>query len=165
MVNCLRYQLISAPDGIALHYADPAEGRRHDMAMFSESGIEEDLPASLHIDRIQYCIYGDIAYVLREYLMVGFDGTGISPERVTFNKAMSRSRVTVEWIFKDIKKYWNHAATRQSSRCAILLLGSCMEQSLFFGTSAAACTDRLPHTSSCVHLQLQITTSAVWTAD
>lgn len=109
-VNCLKYQLISAPDGLALHYAGPVEGRRHDMAIFSESGIEEDLAASLHIDGIQYCIYGDSAYVLREYLMVGFDGTGITPEQAAFNKAMSRSRVTVEWIFKDIKKYWNHAA-------------------------------------------------------
>jgi nuclease HARBI1 len=68
------------------------------------------LAASLHIDGIQYCIYGDSANVLREFLMVGFDGTGIIPEQAAFNKAMSRSRVTVEWIFKDIKKYWNHAA-------------------------------------------------------
>jgi DDE superfamily endonuclease len=45
-VNCLKYQLISAPDGLALHYAGPVEGCRHDMAIFSESGIEEDLAAS-----------------------------------------------------------------------------------------------------------------------
>jgi hypothetical protein len=74
------------------------------MAIISESGIEEDLGASLHIDGIQYCIYGDSACVLREYLMAGFDGTGITPEQAAFNKAMSRSRVTVERIFKDIKK-------------------------------------------------------------
>jgi nuclease HARBI1 len=109
-VNCLKYQLISAPDGLALHYAGPVEGRRHAMAILSESGIEEDLAASLHIDGIQYCIYGDSAYVLREYLMVGFDGTFITPEQAAFNKAMSRSRVTVEWTFKNIKKFWNHAA-------------------------------------------------------
>jgi DDE superfamily endonuclease len=60
--------------------------------------------ASIHIDGIQYCIYGGSAYVLHEYLMVGFDGTGITPEQAAFNKAMSRSRVTVEWIFKDIKR-------------------------------------------------------------
>jgi DDE superfamily endonuclease len=51
--NCLKYQLISAPDGLALHYAGPVKGRRHDMAIFSESGIEEDLAALLHIDEIQ----------------------------------------------------------------------------------------------------------------
>jgi hypothetical protein len=103
-VNCLKYQLISAPDGLALHYAGAVEGRRHDMAIFSESGIKEDLAASLRIDRIQYCIYGDSVYVLRVYFMVRFDGTGITPEQAAFNKAKSRSRVTVEWIFKDIKK-------------------------------------------------------------
>jgi DDE superfamily endonuclease len=52
-VNCLKYQLISAPDSLALHTAGPVEGRRYDTAIFSESGIEEDLAASLHIDGIQ----------------------------------------------------------------------------------------------------------------
>jgi DDE superfamily endonuclease len=51
-VNCLKYQLISTPDGHELHYAGPVEGRRHDMAVFSESGIEEGVAASLHIDGI-----------------------------------------------------------------------------------------------------------------
>jgi hypothetical protein len=104
LFSCLTYQLISAPDGLALHYAGTVEGRRHDMAIFSESGIEEDLAASLHIDGIHCCVYGNRAYVLREYLMFGFDGTGITPEQPAFNKVMSRSRVTVERIFKDIKK-------------------------------------------------------------
>jgi hypothetical protein len=62
------YQIISVPDCLALHYAGPVDGRRHEMAIFSESGIEEDLAASLHIDGILYCIYGDSAYVLREYV-------------------------------------------------------------------------------------------------
>jgi DDE superfamily endonuclease len=164
-VNCLKYQLISAPDNLALHYAGPVEGRRHDMAIYSASGIEEDLASSLHIDGIQYCIYGDSAYALREYLMVGFDGTVISPEQAAFNKAMSRSRVTVEWTFKDIKNTGITQLTRESLRCAGLLLGFRMEPALFFGTSAAACKDRLPHASSRAHLQLQVTTSAFWTAD
>jgi hypothetical protein len=118
---------------LALHHAGPVEGRRHDMAIFSYSGIEEDLAASLRINVIQYCIYGDSAYVLRVYLMVGFDGTDITPEQAAFNKAMSRSRVAVEWTFKDIKKYWNHAAYPQKRRAG-LLLGFCMEPALLFGT-------------------------------
>jgi nuclease HARBI1 len=108
--NCLKFQVISAPDGLALRFAGPVEGRRHDMAIFSESNIEDDLAAHLSIDGRQYCIYGDSAFVLREYLIVGFDGTGITPAQAAFNKAMSKSRVTVKWIFKDIKKYWTHAA-------------------------------------------------------
>jgi nuclease HARBI1 len=118
IVNCLKYQLNSAHDCLALHYAGPVEGRRHDMAIFSESGIEEDLAASLHIDGILYCICRDSAYVLREYLMVVFDGTGITPEQAAFIKAMTRSRATVEWIYKYIKQYWNHAAyPRKLSLC------------------------------------------------
>jgi nuclease HARBI1 len=108
-VNCLKYQLISAPDGLALHYTGPVEGRKHDMAIFSESGIEEALAASLHINGIQYYIFEDSAYVLRGCLMTGFDGTGLTPDQATFKKARSRSRVKIERIFKDINKYWNQA--------------------------------------------------------
>jgi hypothetical protein len=86
--------------------------------------------------------------------MVGFDGTGITPEQAAFNKVMSRSRVTVEWIFKDIKSTGITLLTRESLRYAELLLGFCMEPALFFGTSAAACPVRLPHVSSRAHLQL-----------
>jgi DDE superfamily endonuclease len=153
-VNCLKYQLNSAHDCLALHYAGPVEGRRHDMAIFSESGIEEDLAASLHIDGILYCICRDSAYVLREYLMVGFDWTGITPEQAAFIKAMSRSRATVEWIFKYIKQYWNHAAYPRKLSLCRTPVGVCMEPALFFETSAAAFTDRLLHASSRALLQL-----------
>jgi hypothetical protein len=48
--------------------------------------------------------------------MVGIDGTGLAPEQAAFNKAMSRSRVTVEWIFKDIKNTGITLLTRESLR-------------------------------------------------
>jgi hypothetical protein len=135
------------------------------MAMFSESGIEEGLAASLHIDGIQYCLYGDNAYIPCEYLMVGFDGTGETPGHAAFNKAMSRSSVTVEWIFKDIKNTGIMLLSRETLRRAGLLLWLSMEPALFFGTSAAAWPDRLSHASSYAHLQLYVTTSAFWTSD
>jgi DDE superfamily endonuclease len=124
------------------------------MVIFSGSGIEEDLAARIHIGGIQYCIYGDSPYALREYLMVGYDRTGINPEQATFNKAMSRSRVTAEWIFKNIKKYWNHAAYPRKLALCMTPVGVLYGQALVFGTSAAACMNRLPHASSRAHLQL-----------
>jgi hypothetical protein len=93
----------------------------------------------------------ETAYALREYLMVGFDGTGITTEQAAFNKAMSRSRVTVEWIFNDINMYWNRAAYPRKFALCRTPVGLFMERALFFGTSAAACTDRLPHSSSRAH--------------
>jgi hypothetical protein len=97
--------------------------------------------------------------------MVGFDGTGITPEQAAFNKAMSRSRVTVEWIYKDIKNTGITLLTRESLQCTGLLLRFCMEPALFFGSSVAACTDLLLQASSRSHLQLYVTTSAFWMAD
>jgi hypothetical protein len=84
--------------------------------------------------------------------MDGFDGTGISPEQAAFDKAMSRSRVTVD--LQGYAKYWNHAAYPRKLALCRTPVGVCMEPALFFGNSAAACTDRLPHASSRAHLQL-----------
>jgi hypothetical protein len=87
--------------------------------------------------------------------MVGFDGTGVTPEQAAFNKAMSRCPESqLSGSSKISKNTGITLLSRECFRCAGLVLGFCMEAALLFGTSAAACTDRLPHASPCAHLQL-----------
>jgi hypothetical protein len=70
--NCLKFQAISAPDGLVLHLLGPAEGRRHDMLLYKESGIDDNPRSSLVISNRQHYLYGDPAYILRPYVQVGF---------------------------------------------------------------------------------------------
>jgi nuclease HARBI1 len=88
----------------------PVEGRRHDMHLFRQSGIEDDLQRALVVGGRQYYIYGDPAYVLRPYLQVGYHGTDLTIEQKAFNASMSSVRISVEWAFKDVKKYFTHLA-------------------------------------------------------
>lgn len=57
---------------------------------------------------VQYCIYGDPEYVLRPDMVFGFEGANLSAPQRMFNKYMSRVRTSVEWAFKDVKKYFTH---------------------------------------------------------
>jgi hypothetical protein len=124
------------------------------MVIFSESRIEEDLAAYLHIQGTQFCINGDSAYVIREYLIVRFEGTGITIEQAAFNETMSKSRVTAEWILKDIKKYWNHSAYPRKLALCRTPVRVLLEPALFCGTSAPVCTDRRPRAFYGAHHQL-----------
>ena len=55
----------------------------------------------------QLCIRGDSAYPLREHLQGPFRRViNLTPEEATYNRAVSRARVTVEWVFADIKNYF-----------------------------------------------------------
>jgi hypothetical protein len=106
--NCLKFQAVSAPDGLILHLFGPMEGRRHDMFMYNTSGIDQVLQNSLLISGRQYYLYGDVAYTLRPYLQTGFRGSTISSDEMAFNASMSKVRVTVEWAFRDVKQYFTH---------------------------------------------------------
>ena len=59
------------------------------------------------INGIQFCIYGDSGYNLRLYMEVPYQGSNLSEEQKSLNKAMAASRITVEWIFKEVKQYWS----------------------------------------------------------
>jgi hypothetical protein len=89
--NCLKFQAISAPDGMALHLFGPVEGRRHDMFLYKESGQDDNLRSTLVISNRQFYLYKDPAYFLRPYLQVGLKGSSTTPEEIAFNASMSKA--------------------------------------------------------------------------
>jgi nuclease HARBI1 len=106
----LKWQAVTTPDGIVFHCFGPFEGRRHDMHLYAQSGIDDVLSQELQIDGVQHYLYGDSGYALRPYLITPFEGAVLTVDESLFNKRMSKVRVSVEWAFKDIKKYFAHVA-------------------------------------------------------
>jgi hypothetical protein len=106
--NCVKFQAVSAPDGLILHLFGPVEGRRHDMTLYRESNIDHLLQSSMNINGVQYCLYGDPAYCLRPYLQVGYQGSNLTADQILFNASMSKVRIAVEWAFRDVKMYFTH---------------------------------------------------------
>lgn len=104
--HALKFQVVSSPCGLALHLAGPMEGRRHDWTLYLSSGLDEQLQEVLEVDGRMFCLYGDSGYSARWYLYIPFRGSNLCEARRTFNEAMSKARVTVEWFFKEVKLFW-----------------------------------------------------------
>ena len=103
---CLVYQTVTTPDGLIFSLYGPVVGRRHDLTVLRESGLNEELQNCLNINGDQFYIFGDKAYVLRPWLQVGFDSVNATAEQQIFNTEMSRVREAVEWSYKDLKQMW-----------------------------------------------------------
>ena len=52
------------------------------------------------------CIYGDPAYPPRRHLQSPYRDGNLSDEQRAFNSSMSSVRVSVEWVFGDITRYF-----------------------------------------------------------
>lgn len=74
--HVLKFQSACIPDGLLFHIFGPVEVRRYDMFLYHESGLYERLLATMLNDGVQYCIYGDSAYILHACLQSGH-GTGL----------------------------------------------------------------------------------------
>ena len=99
--HALKYQAVLTTDGMLLHVYGPLDGRKHDWTLCTRSGLEEQLPNCMQLEEgMRFCIYGDSGYSRRWYLDTRFQGASFSPDKSTFNEAMSAVRVTIEWIFK-----------------------------------------------------------------
>ena len=89
----LKFQSVTTPDGLLFHLFGPMEGRRHDITMYREAGL-------------QYCLFGDKAFLLRPWMQVAFpepvDGEQ-DADKEEQNTNMAAVRVSVEWGYKEVK--------------------------------------------------------------
>ncbi|XP_023930813.1 uncharacterized protein LOC106164122 [Lingula anatina] len=97
--HALKYQSITAPNGLIANMFGPVEGSRHDSALLRMSGIILEL-SEIQINGEQGCIYGDPAYPLRPEIQVPFRNP--TPDQQMFNASMSAVRISVEWTFGKI---------------------------------------------------------------
>ena len=109
--HCLIHQTVTTPDGLLFHMYGPEVGRRHDMTLYRQSGIDEQLEQHLYINNKQYCLYGDPAYVLRAWLLIAFDRNTATADELLYNKGMSSVREAVDcfrflWTYKYLKQIW-----------------------------------------------------------
>ncbi|KAK1860396.1 hypothetical protein I4F81_002985 [Pyropia yezoensis] len=101
--HAIKFQSVLTPDGLILHLYGPVEGRRHDMTLYHESGLDATLASALLIEGQRYYVYGDTAYFIRPWLQAAFQGI-LTPQQEAFNASMKVPRTAVEWGFKDVKQ-------------------------------------------------------------
>lgn len=106
-VHSIKFQSIVVPNGLIVNLAGPFEGKRHDSTMLYESGVLPNLRRVAFYNNQPLCLYGDPAYPLGVHLQGPFKERQRTPEMQAYNKAMSEVRVSVEWMFGNITKYFS----------------------------------------------------------
>ena len=123
-VHAIKFQSVVAPNGLIANLFGPMEGRRHDCALLNASGLLQNLvqhsqtPAGQNL-----CIYGDPAYPIRPQLLGPFKGAHVTQVQKEFNKAMSKVRISVEWIFGDIINYFAFINFRNNLKIGLSAVG------------------------------------------
>ena len=75
------------------------EGKKHDSGMLMDSGLMVDLERKAYSTNGQaMCVYIDPTYPLRVHLQAPYRGAQITEQMKLFNKSMSATRVSVEWL-------------------------------------------------------------------
>lgn len=123
-IHALKYQSVTAANGMIAHLFGPVEGRHHDSYMLRESGLFNQLQRYSH-DREDniLCIYGDPAYPLRAHLQCPFKGNNLTEDQVAYNRSMSSVRVTVEWLFGDIVNNFKFVDFKKNQKVGLSAIG------------------------------------------
>jgi len=101
--HAVKIQSVLTPEGLIFHHFGPWEGRRHDMTLYFESGLDAVLPHALVISGVQYYTYGNAAYMVRPWVQAAFSGV-MTDEQSACNTTMAGPITAVEWGFKDVKQ-------------------------------------------------------------
>ena len=139
-IHALKFQSLTVPSGMIAHLYGPAEeGRRYDAYILRESGLLAELEARPHdTGRNTLCIHGDPAYPLCPQLQVPFPTVNITDDQQTFNAAMSKVRITVEWSFGKIVNFFKFTDFKKTQK---VRLSACARMYIVSGllTNANTC--------------------------
>ena len=122
-LHALKFQSVTAANGMIAHLYGPIEGRRHDCYMLRLSGLLRELEQRSYDPAGEVmCIYGDRAYPLRAHLQAPFKGN-LTPDQEAYNKSMSSVRITVEWLFGNIVNFFKFVDFKKSQKVCLSACG------------------------------------------
>ena len=120
----IKFQSVVTPTEIVANLYDPVEGCRHDSGMLGHSGLLQQLEQhSYNLYQERMCLYGDPAYPLRVSLQRPFANP--TPDQLRYNKAMSQSRVAVEWVLVISQIPLPCLSLKKPSKPVVVLLERC----------------------------------------
>lgn len=111
--------------------AGSIEGRRHEWTLYVRIGIETWITDALIVIETQTALYSDSVYGKRILLVTAFAVSNTSNMQKAFNLTMAQFRVTVEWLFKEDKRYWTSVDFKRKLRvgegpCGLMYIAACV---------------------------------------
>ncbi len=106
--HAIKFQSVVAPNGMIIHLSDPWPANRHDITMYRQSGVGQDVAAMGAGMQPVPCLYGDPAYIGEHTVTLHspYKGANNTLDEDAFNKAMQPLRLPVEWVFGAVKTQW-----------------------------------------------------------
>ena len=93
--------------------------------MLRKSGLLQQLEEhSNTADGQPLCIYGDPAYPQRQHLQCPYKHNNMTEDEEAFNTAMSKARVSVEWVFGEIASYFAFVDFKKNQKIALSKVGT-----------------------------------------
>ena len=123
-VHSIKFQSVVTPSGMIACLHGPFEGRKHDSGMLRETNLLTQLQQFSHDQNGNtLTIYGDLAYPLRVHLQKPFRGPGLTQHQKLYNTAMSKVRISVEWVFGDILNYFAFLDFKKNLKIGLSAVG------------------------------------------
>ena len=88
----------------------PFAGSRNDKEMMKKSRFGRRFYRWCVLNNEYYVVYGDQGYVMEPCVIVPFCRIGARSHERRFNRAMSKVRISVEWGFGEVARYFAFCA-------------------------------------------------------
>ena len=113
--HCIKFQSVVVANDLIRNFLDPVKGKRHGSGMLADPGLLNQLQQhSFDNGGRPLYIYGDPAYPLRVHLQTGLRDANITREEELWNSKMSSVKLTMEWIFGPIVKFFKFLDFRKT---------------------------------------------------
>ena len=119
----LNFLSIVLPNGLISNLVGPWESTRHDCTMLHESGLLNDLQRVAWFNGQPLCIYGDPAYPMQIHLQAPYKEGNLTRDQKNDTKAMKEVRVSVEWLFGEIKTYFKFVDFKTQLKVGLSSIG------------------------------------------
>lgn len=129
-IHCLNFQSVVVPDGLAIHFWGPVEGKRHDITLLRESMLLEFFAERSDVFG-GYYLYGDPAYGVQRFILSAFRQARLTETQQAFNARMSSVRECVEWKFAHLKMLFAFIDYKKSLKLRMGPIGKYVIVSMF----------------------------------
>ena len=137
--HTIEFQSLLTTNGLIAHASGPLEGRWRDWMLYIRSSFDEQLVDALLPEGRQFYIYGDSGCNRRAWMEVPIEGSEITADEKVCNKSMSKCRITVEWLFKEIKIQWTALNFRRKMKIGKSPVGSIYLAGILLRNSRNCC--------------------------
>lgn len=123
--HCLKFQAVTTPNGLIANMFGPIAGRHHNAYMLNVSGLQGKLASFTKQVGTPYVIYGEPAYGVSHTILAPYRGSHLTPQQESFNRSMSRVRVSVEWTFGKVITNFAYLDFKRGNKLLLQPIGKC----------------------------------------